>query len=277
MSVSLKSAFAKLDGADERLNKLKEEIHRGAVTDLLKFGTERDAEGRVIVLVKELAQVPPEWHVWIGECVHDIRSALDHLAFALNIRGSRSEPPPNHRRSQFPLYTEADRFALMAEMSDRERCMIGYFPEGARTLVERLQPYHARDQSDLSESASWLWVLAELSNIDKHRHFPITAVFPDLITHPGAVEGHAVADIKSWHIPLQVGAPIMRLVVPSLPSSTTEPQVDFGYMGGLNFQGEEAEPPLPLVLEQEPVDFVLPETLEAVRSKVFPAFAPFLE
>ena len=273
----LGSGFAKLGGAKERLGKLEGEMQRGAVTDLLGIGTQRDPQGRVLILVDRHTSIPAEWHIWIGECVHNIRSALDHLAYALNVAGSRLDPPPNARRSQFPLYVEPDQFAAMKSMGDRKRCMMGFFPEGAAALAERLQPYHAGDHSDDSETAQWLGVLAELSNIDKHRRFPLTGVYPDLVTHPREVEGHAVTEVENFHVSLKVGTPILRLTVPTLPPSVEDPKVDFGYMGGLNFEGVEADPPLPLILDQEPVDFVLPSLLEAVREKVFPAFQPFLE
>jgi hypothetical protein len=273
----LGNARAKLDGAEERLERIEVEIGKGAVTDLLRFCTERDAEGRVLVLAEKSANVPPEWSVWIGEFVHDVRSALDHLTYALNVKGSGQRPPPNGSRSQFPLYTERDRFSEMANLRDRRRSKIGYLPEGAGAFMEALQPYHTGDDTEFSEEARWLWVLCELSNIDKHRRFPITAVFPDLISYPSNVEGHKIMEVKGWHEAIKVGTPIMRLTVPTLPPETANPEVGFAYMGGLNFQREVAEAPLPLVLEQEPVNFVLPSILGVVQNAVIPAFEPLLE
>jgi hypothetical protein len=69
----------------------------------------------------------------------------------------------------------------------------------------------------------------------------------------------------------------MWLEVPTLPSSAQEPQVDFPYAGGLNFVGKAAKPPVPLVMDQEPVDFVLEMILQTIRDLLLPAFAPFLE
>jgi hypothetical protein len=265
---------AKLAGAEDRLGKLKECIHRGDVTDLLKIGTDRDRQGRVRVRVKELRDVPQEWHVWVGECVHDMRSALDHVAYALNVVGASENPPPC--KSQFPIFSRRSGFRAMCRRAHGKapyECMVRCFPRGARAVVERLQPYHRREDLE----TAWLEVLAELSNIDKHRHFPLMPVLPGLITYPQQVEGHAVTNHKSIYRPLKLNTTIMWLTVPTLPPSAKEPQVDFRYMGGLNFGGKKADPPLPLILPNEPVDFVLPQILETIRNKVLPAFAPFFE
>jgi hypothetical protein len=75
-----KTIDAKLRRAEYHFAALARLEERGAVTNLIKPATDRDRDGRVRVRVKEIGEVPDEWHVWIGECVHDMRSALDHLA-----------------------------------------------------------------------------------------------------------------------------------------------------------------------------------------------------
>jgi hypothetical protein len=186
---------AKLDGAEDRLEEFKKVRDKAAVTDLLTLRTDRDRQGRVRVRVKELAEIPKEWHVWIGECVHDMRSALDHIAYALNVAGSGADPPPNEAKSQFPLYTVGKDFRAMRKGGRRrpDKCMIGYFPRGTRTFIEAIQPYHSRKHQLVP---LWLRVLVELSNIDKHRKFPVAAVTPMFYAFPKAVEGHAVPNAK---------------------------------------------------------------------------------
>ena len=191
MTFPVAGVDAKLAEADNRLRHLIYEIERGSVTELLETRTDRDPKGRVRIRVKQLTEVPDEWHVWIGECVHDMRSALNHIAYALNAVGSGTDPPPNARTSQFPLYSRRNDFRGMARRRP-DRSMIGYFPRGARTLIESFQPYHQRG----GYIAMWLGVLSQLSNIDKHRRFPLAAVMPMLVQFPAAVEGHRVADTQ---------------------------------------------------------------------------------
>lgn len=275
MGEPLDDVQAKLCGADERLDKLKEVIGRGAVTDLLRTRTDRDRKGRIRVRVKELAEIPQEWHVWIGECVHDMRSALDHLAYSLNVAGSRRNPPPNEGSSQFPIFSRQAKFREMARRR-ADKSMLGFFPRGARTLAERHQPYHRGEYHDFDTDPQWLEVLAELSNIDKHRRFPVTAVTPMLIATPRSINGHMVTEAKTpRYRMLKNDATIMWLTIPTLPPGPKAPDVQFPYACGLNFYGKAADPPLPLVLPYEPVDFVLPNILKHIRETVLPAFQPF--
>lgn len=276
MHPALREVEAKLAGAAHRLHELERCINEGAVTDLLALRTDRDREGRVRVRVEELAEIPEEWHVWIGECVHDMRSALDHLAFQLNVAGYGKDPPPNSGASQFPIYTKRGEFRDMCKVARGRRpdkCKVAFFPRGARTAVERLQPYHHRNDMD----TGWLGVLVELSNIDKHRHFPLTPVTPMFLTTPSKVEGHRVTDVWTPYRRLKPNTTIMRLEVPTLPLSVKEPKVNYAYAGGMNFERNSAHTRLPLVMQYEPVDFVLRQTLTFVRERVLPALEPFLE
>lgn len=275
MVETLESALAKLDGADKRLKKVRRTIAKGAVTDLLKTRTDRDREGRVRVRVQAIGEIPEKWHVWIGECVHDMRSAVDHLAYALNIAGSREDPPPNFGKSQFPLMTKrADFRSVNRESRKRpDRSMIGYFPRGAWEILERLQPYHRRTNLHARQLA----ILAELSNIDKHRRFPLTAVLTAMIEIPEWVEGHAVTDYRAYlGRPFETDTTIMRLDVPSLPRSIKEPKVDFEHICALNFKGEASKPAVPLLVQHLPVPMVLEGIIETIRSVVLPEFEPML-
>jgi len=272
---TLESAFAKLDGASERMNKVTRTIAEGAVTDLLKTRTNRDRQGRVRIRVKEIGEIPEEWHVWIGECIHDMRSAVDHLAYALNIAGSGLDPPPNFGRSAFPLTTKRCDFrSLCTESRKRpEKCAIGHFPRGARTIAERLQPYHRRTNLHARQLA----ILAELSNIDKHRRFPLTALLTAMIEIPEWVEGHPVTGYRNYLFrPFKPNATIMRLDVPALARNIKEPKVDFEHICALNFKGKASKPSVPLLVEHLPVPMVLEGIIETIRSVVFPQFEPLL-
>lgn len=183
------SALDKLDGAERQLSLLRKVSEEGAVTDLLTLRTDRDRAGRVRVRVEEVDKIPSEWFVWIGECVYNMRSALDHLAHALNVLGSRRNPPPNEKSSQFPLFSKGSGFRAMSRKS-RDGCMVGYFPRGARTRVERLQPYHRRRDDD-----AWrLGELNALSNVDKHRRVPVTAVTSSItiLSREPEADGHPI-------------------------------------------------------------------------------------
>jgi hypothetical protein len=202
-----------------------------------------------------------------------MRSALDHLAYALNIAGSGLDPPPNHKGSQFPIFSKRKDFRAEARRTDAKAKFVS-FPRGARTRAEALQPYYRWKDLD----TGWLGVLAELSNIDKHRRFPITAVTQEFLRFPNYVEGFVVTEKDAPPMRrLKSDTTIMWLVVPSLPASVQEPKVKFAYSCGIQFKRSGSDPPIPLLFEYEPVDFVLESALALIRERIVPAFTPFLE
>lgn len=108
----------------------------------------------------------------LGDALHNLRSALDHLAFQLAIRhtGGKVAKP---KAVQFPIFDspadwvrESDRW--LAEVSPADRA-----------IIERFQPYHA------IKSGEGIWhvlhpfrLIRDLSNVDKHR-LVIAVILPD--------------------------------------------------------------------------------------------------
>jgi hypothetical protein len=122
-----------------------------------------------------IAERPPLW--WspiIGDVVHNLRSALDHLAWQLVIRNGRN---PESARSQFPIFTR-DPFDLSAHDSPKEakrardawRNQTRGMHRGDIKFLKGLQPYDSPDPVDEHPLAR----LNQFSNWDKHRefHFP---------------------------------------------------------------------------------------------------------
>lgn len=124
--------------------------------------------------------------VILGEVVHNLRAALDNLVFEL------AGLPAGNRRGQtaWPIAENSDDYLIPpreGEASMRERMLEGV-PEGARQMIDALQPFEPLDDV---LAASWggpndvgekhpLRMLRVLSNADKHR-----------IAHPAALLGAA--------------------------------------------------------------------------------------
>ena len=100
-----------------------------------------------------------------GDCVHNLRSALDHLVFALAHSGGRQLEGRIERRLEFPIFGPHSMSA-----GDRDR-KIGPLERGAREIILAVQPY--RRGGDYASDP--LWLLHELDNIDKHRLLHLTA------------------------------------------------------------------------------------------------------
>jgi hypothetical protein len=97
---------------------------------------------------------PLNWGVIVGDLVHNLRCALDHTIWQLVIANGNTPDGGN----QFPIYTHApDAKAYDARVKG--------ISAGAEAIVASLQPY-LRTNPPKPEP---LGVLADLSNIDKHR------------------------------------------------------------------------------------------------------------
>jgi hypothetical protein len=112
-----------------------------------------------------------EWSIRIGEVLHQLRSALDHLAWQLVlIDGGRPS-----RQTQFPILDHPPTAVseLLRQVHDPE--ILGF--------VDWCQPYHGGAGGPLTRFQAHgqpLWVLRCLNNIDKHRLLLVTLCVLDL-------------------------------------------------------------------------------------------------
>jgi len=105
---------------------------------------------------------PPMWSILIGEIIHDIRSALDHLVYQLVIHAT-DKPPARHDRTQFPIFLDQSKF-----QKNGIGMLVGVSKQAAG-LIETLQPFSTAEHAN-----SPLWHVNQLSNIDKHRTLHLT-------------------------------------------------------------------------------------------------------
>ena len=88
-----------------------------------------------------------------GDIVHNLRSALDHLAWQLVCVGTPGMEPT--RQVGFPIAIDADTY------NTEKTAKVNGMSEDAKEKIDRLQPYKGGDDN--------LWRIHELDNIDKHR------------------------------------------------------------------------------------------------------------
>ncbi len=152
-----------------------------------------------------------EWGLLLGECVHNLRSALDNLAFAL-ARVHR-DPPEKPQRIAFPIYQEKTQFEKQG------RGNIDQLPGSAAALIERLQPFQ-RDGSPAfgTPERDALVLLQWLSNADKHRVSSVVLIAPTSLTHKVSAlfqsdedaAANVPPDTTIWAGPLQSGAVLLE-------------------------------------------------------------------
>jgi hypothetical protein len=160
------------------------------------------------IRVATIREIPERVSLRLGNVVHNYRSCLDNVAWALVARGRRAGSLTESQESRVA-------FPLAKERKDFNSAINNRLP-GARhadiALVRRYQPY--RRGKTLYRHA--LAVLATLSNLDKHREIQPVWVIPT----GGTYEVTDVTDCVVTRTPklaqtrpLQVGTEITRIYV----------------------------------------------------------------
>jgi hypothetical protein len=160
-SYDLTGVGFKLDRASKHIEALRVEIATFVRSAAESFGfrTERipKPDGSVhYVLYAVVREQPPDTLAPISvDAIHNIRSALDYLAYELASPKARKS-----RSTQFPIcmdesqFRDADTIRRIESVADDER-----------ELIERIQPFNATDPPRHDPLA----ILNKLSNRDKHR------------------------------------------------------------------------------------------------------------
>ena len=119
--------------------------------------------------VFRVASVPPTItelqetvSVIIGDAVHNLRSALDHLVFQL-AKLSTNAQIKNERAVQFPIAENPKTY------EKQERLYLSDLRQEYKNLIETYQPYHGIARPSEPPYIHELALLQELSNTDKHR------------------------------------------------------------------------------------------------------------
>jgi hypothetical protein len=140
----------------------------------------------------------------LGDAVHNMRSALDHLVYAGAIHVTGKNPPPDERKLQFVIVDSLDDW-LSAQQQQHMRPLT----DEIRTFIEGVQPFKSRDPDGYRLNLL-RWV-RELDDADKHR-----AIRPVFIA-PGSFEGYVrtiSGGTVTFHMPLtpiEDGATLMDI------------------------------------------------------------------
>lgn len=167
----------KLDRAYEHLNTFEDEASAWVNTEPCGVVDEPDPEGPVHptgdvqprrIRVNRVSEVPERLSILIGDCVFNLRSALDHLAFALARAYTPSMSDKQLAGSEFPIFGPEEMTA------DTEKRKIGCVDPAACAAIKGLQPYNGKD----AYLAHPLWQIHQLNRIDKHRTLTICRADP---------------------------------------------------------------------------------------------------
>lgn len=209
---------AKIDRAGQHIDALNDEIRAWAERD--PYTVLSDPGGPALSHRAYLKfRVVPDtqrWGLLLGDAVHNLRSALDHLIYALAVRVSGLNPPPGWRRLAFPILDESKSWK-----GKRDR-RLKSLTAPMRAAIEAVQPYRFGPVD--SAHRDLLWMLSELDNADKHREIrPLAAVTADMERFLRTVTGGPMTVKWFPTVPLEDGATILTV---TSEVATTEMEPD---------------------------------------------------
>ena|ERR1700694_1925691 len=106
--------------------------------------------------------IPGRLPIILGDCLQNLRSALDYMVWEL-VLTAKNEPG---RHNMFPICGTLEAFENQLVKRNRLK---GVNP-GAIAEIQSLQPYHYGQDFE----KAMLWVLDDLCNINKHRRVLLT-------------------------------------------------------------------------------------------------------
>jgi hypothetical protein len=164
----------RLNRAAEHLESLKAELAEWLEENPIRLVPDFDLKsGKKLVRVEGVRQPPTRFAIIIGDVLHNLRAALDNLAYELAETGYGGPLPEAIAKTvEFPIFRKESDWLNRSAGPNR----IARMRPGAQTIIEGLQPYKRGDESAASEDL--LWILHKLSNIDKHRLPHLTLFIP---------------------------------------------------------------------------------------------------
>jgi hypothetical protein len=160
MPVDLSGVWAKIGRGKEHAYTVQDEVARWMDERPYALTTKGNADFTRLALVINVLKLADlqRWTLIIGDAVNNLRSALDHLVYAIGIYESGQNPPPNEKRLAFPICDKPEDFPGAAER-------IKTLSSDVRTAIESVQPYK-RPHPTLPGLLS---MLRDFNNTDKHK------------------------------------------------------------------------------------------------------------
>jgi hypothetical protein len=153
---------AKLDWAEKNLDSLNAELKTFFEDDAQTFVTKFDeADQAHVITFKEANKIPIEWGIALGNIVHDVRSALDHLVYQLVLLAGATY----HRRHQFPILDHPNDWIGKVNEPPKKgkEGLLDFIDLQHVAVIESVQPYQP------VTGLPRLKTLRRFSNTDKHR------------------------------------------------------------------------------------------------------------
>lgn len=165
MTEPLEGCWAKIERAKGHIAELESQIVAGRDRDYrIVKESSPDQPGLLIFRSRVDADAMTRYGVIVGDIAHNLRSALDNLVWQLVLANGQTPD----RQTGFPVFLSVNDY--------RKRSLprLHGVSADAQALIESVQPYHTPNDT-VAPQDSFLWLLNELSNEDKHHVVNVTA------------------------------------------------------------------------------------------------------
>jgi hypothetical protein len=155
MSTGVGRPDLKLQQAGVHFKKLKQAIDTYRYDGSFHVEQARREDANAFDFTLRISEPPPidEWSLIVGDCVHNMRAALDQLAWQLD-----SAPTTGPGGSAFPIYTK--------KPESWPTPTVARMPAAAQPIIEALQPYNEPTSDRIKRHP--LATLHALDISDKH-------------------------------------------------------------------------------------------------------------
>jgi len=187
---------SKIARANEHCNTLYESVTQAIKShpNRVSHNFDPDTFEHVWRLESDPPPIPARVNAILGDAIYNYRSALDHLVWSLVL--ANEEVPT--RANEFPIFIDEIEFEKQCQ-----RKLRGVSAE-AKDIIAKAQPCYGGHQS--------FWLLQELSNIDKHRYFPLVFVnVANIDIQRFSIPPKTTITVTINTAPLERGAEIIRV------------------------------------------------------------------
>jgi hypothetical protein len=196
----------------------------------------------------------------MGDCLHNLRSSLDHLAWQLVLADGGTPTT----RTDFPIFKCEGLFREHKKSKKAPTGVVGGVSQQAAALIESLQPYNRTDGSPEEHP---LWVVHHLNIIDKHRRLSLTTLGrTNTQTTLTNAAGHPIFALQLLDHPQGAGPVDDGAEVAAFPI-LDNPEMKVKVEGAAFVALKEATMP-----SHRPIGYIIEESLEFVRDVVIPKF-----
>lgn len=200
----LLSCRIKIDRAIKHFNDLTYAIKPFADRETYRIWADEESEPSIkIYRVRITEDMPPEWSGYIGDVIHNLRSALDCLATELVLKYCSSVNDEMLRKTYFPISWDEPG---LTKNKDRADFFERVGPK-VEKVIRRLQPYR-RGKGHV------LWQLHQLDISDKHRRIlPARGAVSDIAFMIPSPEVGGTISVPKYEppFPLKDGDEICRI------------------------------------------------------------------